>query len=580
MFGEEHLFVELKQLCPEHVGEIQHQGVLWKFDVARKATPGDPTDVSNEAGWRKLRMWITDNGGLFYFSETYNQPFGRKINSLKITADVPQPPGAEADLGRAFCFQIQPPNIEDVPLPPTILATGSKEDRAAWLKQLKEFAAEDGSNPLDIFLKRGDSRIIPARLRMARSLTSSLFKESFTRSLTKVVDSDIAQYNSTLSRPLRDPASGDLATEDAKGQKIELPKDEESGGEETEPAPTPSAAADAETSRARTTKSEEDEKAQSREDFRRKAKAAGSQAFFTQKEQVALVLDWDDTIFPTSWIREDCKLDARYKLSKQKKISSQTKQAIEQVMSRLLVRLSAFLRCAAQNAQVFIVTLAKRPWVIRSSDLFIPGLKKVLDELKLNIIYAQEGIPVEMKRKYASAEFRTAKQEMEFWTLVKSMSIAREIDATYQRVGGSWKNIISFGDSDFERYGTIAAADEYMKRETEGGQIISTDGATKTGICADGRIRRLRTKTVKMLDGPTVEELIAQVALLTEWVPSIVVKDRGFDIELVNFPSDQQLMALNKQITGQDAEMSWASLAEMEDPKMVELLRHVQNAGK
>jgi len=44
------------------------------------------------------------------------------------------------------------------------------------------------------------------------------------------------------------------------------------------------------------------------------------------------------------------------------------------------------------------------------------------------------------------------------------MRIVRKVEEAHASYDGqSWKNVISFGDSDFERYGTIAAAQGYMR---------------------------------------------------------------------------------------------------------------------
>ena len=42
----------------------------------------------------------------------------------------------------------------------------------------------------------------------------------------------------------------------------------------------------------------------------------------------------------------------------------------------------------------------------------------------------------------------------------------------------------------------------------------------------------MRTKTFKMLDEPTVEELIVELSLLHRWLPPMVGFDDGFDVDL------------------------------------------------
>lgn len=84
-----------------------------------------------------------------------------------------------------------------------------------------------------------------------------------------------------------------------------------------------------------------------------------------------------------------------------------------------------------------------------------------------------------------------------FWSSVKGKAIARECNKFYsQYEGQSWKNVISIGDSDFERLGTQNAMENYM-RETG----IDSDGL----VDVNGHLYKVRTKTFKMLDEPTVE---------------------------------------------------------------------------
>merc|ERR1712039_216170 len=108
-----------------------------------------------------------------------------------------------------------------------------------------------------------------------------------------------------------------------------------------------------------------------------------------------------------------------------------------------------------------------------------------------------------------------------------------------------------------ERYGTINAGEDYMRRDAEGSTILETrpeedggtgyrDRATSATISKDGHLKRLRTKTVKMLGEPTVEELTAQLVLLTMWLPYMVRKDGGFDVEIEGTDDDARLNEMHK----------------------------------
>merc|ERR1711957_491867 len=224
-----------------------------------------------------------------------------------------------------------------------------------------------------------------------------------------------------------------------------------------------------------------------------------------------------------------------------------------------------FFNEALGMSNVFIVTLAKRPWVDISSRNFVPGLQKIIQENNLKIIYAQEYVTDKMSNEYAHGdEFKSSEQVSAFWTKVKAEAMSVELDKWHKESGITWKNVISMGDSNFERYGCMAAGEDYIRREAaQGGQVVQT-GATAEATTKEGKALKLRTKTVKMLGEPTVEELTAELTLLTKWLPHMIRQDSGFDIEIDNTDDNANLMALHKQITGSDEELSWARLAGME----------------
>lgn len=290
-----------------------------------------------------------------------------------------------------------------------------------------------------------------------------------------------------------------------------------------------------------------------------------SQKVFAERMHTALVLDWDDTLFPTTWVREDCKLDYRYPLHNQPDLGpGERRDTIQHFLDKHLVRCEAFLMEAAAQANIFIVTLAKRGWVDTTIKHFMPGLAGAVERCALKVIYAQEfADPREISRYLGSAASIDPEESASFWTRVKSEAIMKELDEFHHRHDASWKNVISLGDSDFERYGTISAGQDYMRREMEGGSLTQT-GHTTEGVSKDGHLKRLRVKTVKMLDKPTVLELTAQMVLLLRWLPHIVRRDSGFDLEIEGTDDDNVLVELHRQVTGEeDLSLSWQELAGM-----------------
>lgn len=295
-----------------------------------------------------------------------------------------------------------------------------------------------------------------------------------------------------------------------------------------------------------------------------------SQVSFAEKKHTTLLLDWDDTVFPTTWVRNDCGMNWKLALEDQLEAGPR-KSLIKDLLENFLTVVESFMDEAVQNANVFIVTLARRPWVEISTTNFLPGLGKKLRDHDVKVIYAQEYVTDKDIQDYQRDEFQSTDETKDFWTKVKSEAISKEVGIYHEKLNMSWKNLISLGDSDFERYGTIAAGEEYIRKATEGGSVLAT-GATSEGVSKDGSVKKLRTKTVKMLSEPTIEELTAELVLLKRWLPYMIRQDSGFDIVLDSTEDDVQLRNLHKQITGEDEDLSWERLAGMDEHKTMDAL--------
>jgi len=106
------------------------------------------------------------------------------------------------------------------------------------------------------------------------------------------------------------------------------------------------------------------------------------------------------------------------------------------------------LRLASTCGKVMIVTLASRPWVSLALRGFLPWLQHLLEELDIEVIYAQE--PLGEADSSASA---------------KAKAMTRALENFYsQYEGQSWKNLISIGDSNNDRLGILQATEGYLTR--------------------------------------------------------------------------------------------------------------------
>jgi len=183
------------------------------------------------------------------------------------------------------------------------------------------------------------------------------------------------------------------------------------------------------------------------------------------------------------------------------------------------------LRSAMLLGKVVIVTNAMEPWVDTSCRNFLPSLLPIVSQLP--VIYArsiydshcdpQKGRSLEGPGMYSAtgqnklASYNTQmflQDEMapQRW---KELAFDQEISGFYSRYSHqSWKNIISIGDSIFER---DAVRRVVLNRPTK---------------------KKCRTKTAKLLDEPEIGELIAQVQVIHESLGLMVQYDGNLDIEI------------------------------------------------
>jgi len=266
-----------------------------------------------------------------------------------------------------------------------------------------------------------------------------------------------------------------------------------------------------------------------------------SQGAFADPSQSIIIFDWDDTLFPTTYVRVEKHLKW-HKPLQQQAIKPQERQMIASKLSECARHVVSLLKMADEYGKVMIVTLAKNPWVMTSCKNFYPQVGQVLEQLKIPIIYAQEGVQVDYNKTSMMAD-----EELEmFWSGMKGKAITREVDKFYsQYEGQSWKNIISVGDSDFERLGTRQAIAEYM--EDKGLDPLASRQVWKpeNGVT---QMIKVRTKTFKLVDQPTVDELTTEVALLEQWLPLMVTVDKTFDINLEDMEGPPHMWGIEEKL--------------------------------
>lgn len=253
---------------------------------------------------------------------------------------------------------------------------------------------------------------------------------------------------------------------------------------------------------------------------------ADSQWNFADPTQTIIVFDWDDTLFPTTDLIDVLKLDWRVPLPQQK-----VRKEIPRKLALCEKKAVDVVKRAAQTGHVVVVTLAAKGWVEQACSLFYPKMGEVLKSLQIKIVNAQEKAvrqQVGDMSKYDSQE--------EYYGLLKGHAISEEVSRFYsQYEGQTWKNVLSIGDSRFERYGLLAASTAYMQRSplnSVGAQPImpGQQDAWKK-VTSDGHVVHMRVKCCKLVDGPDIEELGIELDMIAKWLGLMVGLNEGFDLD-------------------------------------------------
>jgi len=257
--------------------------------------------------------------------------------------------------------------------------------------------------------------------------------------------------------------------------------------------------------------------------------STGSQSEYFKPEQTIILFDWDDTLCPSNWIREN-----RPALSFFKPCPNEDKY--QRPLRELQKHVEATLRLALKMGKVIIVTNAMEPWVETSCRNFLPLLLPIV--MQIPVIYARsifdllncEAVKKAAARssspgrampgmygangvnKLAGIQRGLAAQQADEMAPQKWKELAfeQEITGFYSRYPQqSWKNVISIGDSIFER-----------------------DAVRRVVINRPLAQKKCRTKTAKLLDEPQIDELISQVRVIHDALGLMVQYDGNLDIEI------------------------------------------------
>jgi hypothetical protein len=163
------------------------------------------------------------------------------------------------------------------------------------------------------------------------------------------------------------------------------------------------------------------------------------------RDSTAVFLDWDDTLFPSSFI----KAEQRRCQAAGQPMSLQTNPKMKVLCSEIV----SFLSTASRVGHVFIVTAASHDFIRKSCGVCFPELLKVIDALQVTIIYARpigDAEHYEPIETWKEAAFRRALEAPH--TRPLPPALARFHDSV------GWQNIISYGDQWTDHTALLKAA--------------------------------------------------------------------------------------------------------------------------
>lgn len=241
--------------------------------------------------------------------------------------------------------------------------------------------------------------------------------------------------------------------------------------------------------------------------------STGSQAEYFHPKQSMVIFDWDDTLCPSHWIRmnrprlqyfQPCPDDPRYKVP----LEALSDQVIK------------VLRASCAVSKTIILTNAQVTWVEVSCKNFMPRVWPVIKELGIDIVYARQSVEQDVAN-FRELDYNYNANAPQLW---KERAMKDNISRFYsQYLHQSWKNIVSIGD-----------------------QLCEHNAVRLVAMARPTGKKKCRTKTVKLIEEPSIENLIAENQVIIQWLGGLVQYDGELTVDLSN--DDDVLLDLHDML--------------------------------
>lgn len=240
---------------------------------------------------------------------------------------------------------------------------------------------------------------------------------------------------------------------------------------------------------------------------------------YAKPSQALIFLDWDDTLFPTSYLRAHFEYPWDRNNRVLRKVLEECGEALATILDRV----------CHMSARCVILTLAEPGWIENCClPLFDSSIRNVWDGIlandpdRLRIVYADRGYTKcfrwlqcfdSCKSMVGSDPDSVDRARLQRYVNGKQRAMTREASAFYSRYPNqSWKNILSIGDSMYE---FIAMQRLGSFRRAKG-----------------GKERHLRSKVVRLQTEPSIITLTWQLRLLDELMPALMRHDGCLNLNI------------------------------------------------
>lgn len=226
-------------------------------------------------------------------------------------------------------------------------------------------------------------------------------------------------------------------------------------------------------------------------------------------EGEVLIFDWDDTLFPTAYVKGV----VWPTLPEDEIISLPKDSPYYPVLFHFGEVLRDVLTAACKLGRVGIVTLAQRPWLHQSAELFLPGLniETLLEELQIPVFYAREHLPHAVK-------METLEADLGLCVKAKRLAMYKCIKHLSENAVG----LTSIGDSEIELIAMKELVQHMVSKRFPSSEIFPSSSESGP-FC----------KTVQLIRQPSLKQLQQQLEALSNSLHKVTSHQGHLELSLL-----------------------------------------------